>query len=185
MNVIETELPGVLIIEPTVRRDARGFFMETYHADRYRAAGIATVFKQANQSRSMRGTLRGLHWQDGAHPQAKLVQTSVGDIFDVAADIRPDSPTFGQWVGIYLRGDSFRQLFIPAGFAHGFCVLSEVAEVEYKCSDIYDPSGERGVMWNDSDLNIEWPIIDPLLSDRDRCLPSLRAVREAREAVTA
>jgi dTDP-4-dehydrorhamnose 3,5-epimerase len=185
MNVIETELPGVLIIEPTVHRDVRGFFMETYHADRYRAAGIATVFKQTNQSRSMRGTLRGLHWQEGAHPQAKLVRTIVGNIFEVAADIRPDSATFGQWVGIYMRGDRFRQLFIPAGFAHGFCVLSEVAEVEYKCSDIYDPSGERGVMWNDSDLNIEWPIIDPLVSDRDLCLPSLRAVRDAREAVTA
>lgn len=184
MRVIETELPGVLIIEPVVHRDVRGFFMETYHVDRYRDAGIATAFVQANQSRSARGTLRGLHWQEGTHPQAKLVRAIVGDIFDVAADVRPDSPTFGRWVGIHMRADNFRQLFIPAGFAHGFCVLSEIAEIEYQCSDIYDRSGERGVMWNDSDLDIEWPILDPLLSERDQYHPSLRAIREARATVT-
>lgn len=177
MKVIETPLPGVVIIEPVVHQDARGFFLETYHADRYRAAGIGATFVQANQSRSVRNTLRGLHWQTGAHPQAKLVRAIVGHIFDVAVDVRPDSPTFGNWYGVHMRADNFRQLFIPVGFAHGFCVLSDVAEIEYQCSDVYDKASERGLLWNDPDLRIAWPVSEPLLSERDRHHPSLRDLR--------
>lgn len=185
MKVIQTALPGVLIIEPAVHRDARGFFMETYQGSRYRAAGIDMPFVQSNQSRSLRGTLRGLHWQQGAHPQAKLVRAIVGDIFDVAVDVRPDSPTFGKWVGVHMRADNFRQLYIPVGFAHGFCVLSEAAEVEYQCSDVYDPAGERGVMWNDPDLAIGWPLTDPILSERDKNHPALRSLRTGAASTAA
>jgi dTDP-4-dehydrorhamnose 3,5-epimerase len=179
VKVIETSLPGVLVVEPDVHRDARGYFMETFHAERYRAAGIPTRFMQANQSRSTRGTLRGLHWQAGTHPQKKLVRVVVGDIFDVAVGIDPDSPAFGRWFGVRLQADNFRQLFIPEGYAHGFCVLSEVADIEYHCSDIYDPASERGVMWDDPELGIDWPVASPLLSDRDRRHPSLRSIRDA------
>lgn len=177
MKVIETPLAGVVIIEPVVHQDARGFFLETYHADRYRAAGIDATFVQANQSRSVRNTLRGLHWQAGAHPQAKLVRAIVGHIFDVAVDVRPGSATFGHWYGVHMRADNFRQLYIPTGFAHGFCVLSDVAEIEYQCSDVYDKAGERGLIWNDPDLQIAWPVTEPLLSERDRHHPSLRDLR--------
>ncbi len=177
MTVTETPLAGVLVIEPVVHRDPRGFFLETYRADRYRAAGIDATFVQANHSRSTRNTLRGLHWQEGAHPQAKLVRAVVGEVFDVAVDIRPDSPTFGRWFGLHISADNFRQIYIPVGFAHGFCVLSDVAEIEYQCSDVYDRASERGLMWNDPDLNIQWPIAEPLLSDRDRQHPTFRDFR--------
>ena len=177
MKVLPTRLPGVLEIEPAVHQDARGFFLEAYHADRYRHAGIDVTFVQVNHSRSVRGTLRGLHWQDPPRAQAKLIRVIVGEVFDVAVDVRPASPTFGAWVGVRVSADNFRQLFIPSGFAHGFCVLSDVAELEYQCSDVYDPATERGLLWNDPDLAIDWPIADPLLSDRDRRHPTLAALR--------
>lgn len=175
MNLIPTSLPGVLIIEPRVFRDERGFFLETYHARRYHEAGLDATFVQDNHSRSTRGTLRGLHWQ-AERPQGKLVRVLLGEIYDVAVDIRPDSPTFGKWVGFTLSADNFRQAWIPPGFAHGFCVTSEVAEVEYKCTDFYDPASERGLIWNDPEVGIEWPIQDPILSLRDREHPRLSAL---------
>ena len=175
MKLIPTNLPGVLIIEPRVFRDERGFFLETYHAQRYREAGLDAAFVQDNHSRSTRGTLRGLHWQ-AERPQGKLVRVLVGEIYDVAVDIRPDSPTFGKWVGFTLSADNFRQAWIPPGFAHGFCVTSEVAEVEYKCTDFYDPPSERGLIWNDPEVAIAWPIQDPILSERDKKHPRLSAL---------
>jgi dTDP-4-dehydrorhamnose 3,5-epimerase len=179
MKVIATNLSGVLVVEPVVHRDSRGFFVETYHAARYREHGIDATFVQANHSKSLRGTLRGLHWQTGAHPQAKLVRVVAGEVFDVAVDIRPDSATFGQWHGALLSAENFRQLYIPHGFAHGFCVVSEVAELEYQCSDVYDPASERGLQWDDPDVAIAWPIDSPLLSDRDRRHPSLADLRRS------
>ncbi len=174
MKVIPTALPDVLLIEPAVFHDARGFFLEAYRADRYRAAGITETFVQTNQSRSRQGTLRGLHWQTSPRPQAKLIRVVYGEVFDVAVDIRRESPTFGQWVGVRVSAENFRQLYIPVGFAHGFCVISEFAELEYQCSDFYDPASERGVMWNDPGLGIDWPVTDPVISDRDRQHPRLR-----------
>jgi dTDP-4-dehydrorhamnose 3,5-epimerase len=173
VRVIETALPGVLIVEPTVHRDERGFFMETYHARRYAEHGIDAAFVQDNHSRSARGTLRGLHWQEEM-PQAKLVRAVAGEIYDVAVDIRPDSPTFGRWVGTTLSAENFWQMYVPIGFAHGFCVLSEVAEVEYKCTAFYEPECERGLLWNDPDVGIAWPIDNPVLSERDKRHPRLR-----------
>lgn len=174
MQVRETAIPGVLIIEPRVLRDARGFFVETYHADRYAAAGIADAFVQDNHSRSQRGTLRGLHWQ-WRRPQGKLVRAVEGEIFDVAVDLRPESPTFGRWVGVTLSADDFRQLYVPPGLAHGFYVTSANAQVEYKCTDVYDPEGEQGMRWDDPDLAIAWPLSEPpILSARDQRHPSMR-----------
>jgi dTDP-4-dehydrorhamnose 3,5-epimerase len=171
-------LPDVLVIEPRVHRDARGFFVETYHAERYRDAGIDAVFVQDNHSRSVRHTLRGLHWQVTPHPQAKLIRVVDGEILDVAVDIRDGSPTFGRWAAVTLSSENFRQLFVPIGFAHGFLVLSETADIEYKCSDIYAPAAERGLMWNDPAIGIAWPIDSPILSPRDRAHPPLAALRE-------
>src|SRR6266478_8710714 len=165
-----------LIVEPDVFRDARGFFVETFHAERYRQGGIPYDFVQDNHSRSLRGSLRGLHAQR-TRPQGKLVRAVRGEIFDVAVDIRPGSATFGKWVGDRLSEESFRQMFIPPGFAHGFCVLSEVAEVAYKCSDFYDRSDEIGFRWNDPAVGIAWPIRDPLLSEKDAALPTLAELR--------
>ena len=176
MKFIETALPGVLIVEPDVHRDARGFFLETFHALKYREGGIDAAFVQDNHSRSVRGTLRGLHAQL-LRPQGKLVRAVQGEIFDVAVDIRPGSATFGKWVGEKLTADGFRQMFIPPGFAHGFCVLSETAEVEYKCTSFYDRSDEIGVRWNDPQVGIDWPIADPLLSEKDAALPTLSELR--------
>jgi dTDP-4-dehydrorhamnose 3,5-epimerase len=170
-------LPDVLVVEPTVHRDARGFFLETYHEPRYRDAGIDVTFVQDNHSRSTRGTLRGLHWQVAPHPQAKLIRVLAGEILDVAVDIRPSSPTFGRWTAVTLSAENFRQLYLPVGFAHGFLVLSDVAEVEYKCSDVYDQAAERGLMWNDPAIGIDWPVADPILSTRDRTHPPLAALR--------
>jgi dTDP-4-dehydrorhamnose 3,5-epimerase len=176
MNVIPTRLPEVLIIEPAVHRDDRGYFVETYHARRYAEAGLAVTFVQDNQSRSVRGTLRGLHWQV-EHAQGKLVRALSGEIFDVAVDIRPDSPRFGQWVGVTISAESFQQIYVPPGFAHGFCVTSEIAEVEYKCTDFYTPSAERGLIWNDPEVGIEWPDVTPILSARDQKHPTLAQLR--------
>jgi len=179
LKFLETELPGVLIVEPDVFRDARGFFLETFHASRYRDRGIPYDFVQDNHSKSIRGTLRGLHAQR-RRPQGKLVRAAQGEIFDVAVDIRPSSATFGKWVGASLSGENFRQMFIPPGFAHGFCVLSGSAEVEYKCTDFYDRADEIGVRWDSA--GIEWPIQDPLLSPKDAALPTLLEIREALES---
>jgi dTDP-4-dehydrorhamnose 3,5-epimerase len=167
VRAVATDLPGVLVIEPDVHRDDRGFFLETYHATKYRALGIDKPFVQDNHSRSLRGTLRGLHLQ-AIRPQAKLVRVVAGEVFDVAVDVRRGSPTFGRWAGVTLSADNFRQLYVPAGFAHGFCALSDVAEVEYKCTDIYDAAAEIGIAWNDPSIAIRWPVVQPILSPRDR-----------------
>jgi dTDP-4-dehydrorhamnose 3,5-epimerase len=168
MQVQTTDLPGVCVIEPNVFEDGRGFFKETYQKFRYAEAGFAGEFVQDNLSRSSRGTLRGLHFQI-KHAQAKLVQAFRGEIFDVAVDLRHDSPTFGKWFGIVLSENNHRQLFIPPGFAHGFCVLSDTAELFYKCTDFYHPEHERTLLWNDMDVSIDWPLeTEPLLSDKDR-----------------
>lgn len=172
MRCIPSTIPAVLVVEPDVHRDARGFFVETYHAEKYRANGIAAVFVQDNHTRSAARTLRGLHMQR-RKPQAKLVRVIAGEIFDVAVDLRRGSSTFGRSVGVVLSADNFRQCYIPEGFAHGFCVLTGAAEVEYKCSAVYDPADEFGIAWNDPTLAIQWPISDPLLSDRDRHNPTL------------
>jgi dTDP-4-dehydrorhamnose 3,5-epimerase len=175
VRVVPTAVPEVVVIEPDVHVDGRGFFLESYHADRYREHGIVDPFVQDNHSRSLAGTLRGLHLQI-RHPQGKLVRVIEGEIFDVAVDVRRGSPTFGRWVGVTLSAANFRQCYIPAGFAHGFCVVSAVAQVEYKCTDRYDPSAEIGVAWNDPALAITWPTGEPLLSARDRQLPALDRV---------
>ena len=170
MRVLHTELPGVVIVEPNVHRDERGYFVEVFHEEEYRKLGLPVRFVQDNQSRSFHGALRGLHWQ-WRRPQAKLVRVVVGEVFDVAVDIRRGSPTFGRWVGIRISAEDFRHIFIPEGFAHGFCVLTEWAEVLYKCTDFYDPGGESGLTWNDPAIGIEWPIAEPILSARDATHP--------------
>jgi dTDP-4-dehydrorhamnose 3,5-epimerase len=176
VKVTQTDLPGVLIIEPKVFGDERGFFLETFRAEPYRAlAGISATFVQDNHSRSRRGVLRGLHAQKQP-PQGKLVRATRGETFDVAADIDPRSATFGRWVGVTLSDTNHRQLWIPPGYAHGFVVISEIADVEYKCTDYYDPQSETGVIWNDPDLGIAWPIEDPILSDKDKRLPTLASL---------
>jgi dTDP-4-dehydrorhamnose 3,5-epimerase len=157
----------MLVIEPNVYSDARGFFLETYHAERYRLHGIEGPFVQDNHSRSVAGTLRGLHLQVG-QPQAKLVRVISGAIFDVGVDVRRGSPTFGRWVGVTLSSENFKQCYLPGGFAHGFCVLTPFAEVEYKCTALYEPALEIGIAWDDAALAIKWPLETPLLSDRDR-----------------
>jgi dTDP-4-dehydrorhamnose 3,5-epimerase len=173
MRVIPTELPEVLVIEPTVHRDARGFFFESYNAERYVNSGIKGSFIQDNHSRSVKDTVRGLHLQV-RRPQAKLIRVLLGEIYDVAVDVRVGSPTFGKWVGVTLSAESFRQYYIPEGFAHGFSVLTDVAEIEYKCTDVYDPAGQLGLAWNDPELSIPWRVTSPILSDRDRANPTLR-----------
>lgn len=173
MKIIETPLQGLRVIEPRVFRDDRGFFTETYQADRYRQQGVDRGFVQDNLSGSKRGTLRGLHYQV-RFPQAKLVYAIAGEIFDVAVDIRPGSGTFGQWYGAILSEENRRQIFIPEGFAHGFCVLSQTALFAYKCSDRYHPEDEAGIFWADPDIAIQWPIADPILSEKDRANPRLK-----------
>jgi dTDP-4-dehydrorhamnose 3,5-epimerase len=175
MKIIPTELEGVFLIEPQVFEDARGFFMETYHRDRYQSAGVAEEFCQDNLSFSCRGTLRGLHYQF-PNAQAKLVQVLQGEVCDVAVDLRKGSPTFGRSVVVNLSAGNRRQLLIPKGFAHGFGVLSETALFLYKCSDVYTPACDRGVLWSDPDLAIPWPIAKPLLSPKDARLPRLKDI---------
>ncbi|MFO0691349.1 MAG: dTDP-4-dehydrorhamnose 3,5-epimerase [Myxococcota bacterium] len=179
MRIIPTELPEVLIVEPTVHRDERGFFLETWHARKYAEAGLPAGFVQDNHSRSRRGTLRGLHAQL-ARPQGKLVRASLGEIFDVAVDIRRGSPRFGRSVAVVLSAENFRQLWIPEGFAHGFCVLSQDAEIQYKCTDFYDPASELTIAWDDPALAIPWPAVGPLLlSAKDRTARRLAEIPEA------
>lgn len=173
MKVITTSLPGVLIIEPKVYKDERGFFTETFQLERYQQAGMTLPFVQENHSRSQRGVLRGLH-QQRTRPQGKLVRVSRGAAFDVAVDLNPDSPTYGQHIGVELNDENHRQLWIPPGYAHGFCVLSEVTDVQYSCTDVYCPDDEDGVRWDDPDLAIPWPIQQPTLSVKDLALPTLR-----------
>lgn len=176
MKVTETSLSGVLIIEPKVFGDSRGFFFESYHERRYREAGIKVRFVQDNRSRSTRGVLRGLHYQL-QHPQGKLVSVYAGEVYDVAVDIRLGSPTFGKYCGIHLKAEEYKQFYIPPGFAHGFCVLSDSADFTYKCSEYYNPDDEKGLQWNDPALGVQWPITDPELSSKDTKLPTLEALR--------
>ena len=164
MRVTLLRIPAVLLIEPRVFEDERGFFYESYNQKNFNeAVGQPVRFVQDNHSRSVKGTLRGLHYQLPPHPQGKLVRVTVGEVFDVAVDIRKSSPTFGQWVGEYLSDENRRQLWIPPGFAHGFQVTSEVAEFQYKCTDFYAPYYERSICWNDADLRIDWPIVERAL----------------------
>jgi dTDP-4-dehydrorhamnose 3,5-epimerase len=171
-------IPEVIRVEPRVFRDARGFFLESYHEAKFAEGGLPYRFVQDNHSRSARGTLRGLHMQR-QFAQGKLVRCVLGEVFDVAVDARPGSRTFGQWVGETLSAENFRQLWVPPGFLHGFCVTSESAEIQYKCTELYHPEDELGVVWNDPDLRIRWPVQTPLLSAKDAALPSLREI-EAR-----
>ncbi len=175
MQVIETELPGVVVLEPRVFSDERGFFVETYQLRKFRDLGIETEFVQDNHSRSARGTLRGLHYQL-RQPQGKLCRVVRGEVFDVAVDIRRGSPTFGRWVGVLLSEENQRSIYVPRGFAHGFVVLSETADFLYKCDAFYSPGDEYGIAWDDPALGIEWPLdgIEPLLSAKDRLAPRLR-----------
>ena len=167
MKITSTDLEGVLIIEPDVYSDHRGFFFETYNQKKYQKEGIVQNFVQDNLSFSKKNTLRGLHFQI-TQPQAKLVQAIQGEIFDVAVDIRMDSKNFGKWTGIILSENNKKQFLIPEGFAHGFCVLSETALFSYKCSNFYKPNDEGGIIWNDPDIGIKWPISDPILSEKDK-----------------
>ena len=169
MKVTEAEIKDILIIEPKVFTDARGFFMETWRKDQFTEAGIAFEFVQDNHSQSTQGILRGLHYQT-QHPQGKLVRVMRGEVFDVAVDLRKSSPTFGQWVGEYLSAENKKIMWVPPGFAHGFYVTSPEAEFVYKCTDYYAPEYERSILWNDLDLNIKWPVPQggaPILSAKD------------------
>lgn len=180
MQCIATGIPGVLIIEPVVHGDDRGFFMETWHQARYADAGLRQRFVQANLSRSASGVIRGLHYQY-PQPQGKLVQVLKGRIFDVAVDIRVDSPTFGQWAGVELSADNYRQFYVPEGFAHGFCVLGEGAMISYLCTRPFSPEHDAAIAWDDPDIGIEWPVVEkPVLSDKDRSAPRLSEVPEDR-----
>ena len=167
MNIVQTSLQDCVIIEPKVFGDERGFFLETFHTSRYAdLAGISLPFVQDNYSRSLKGVLRGLHFQKNK-PQGKLISVARGEVYDVAVDIRKGSSTFGQWGGVTLSEENKKQLWVPPGFAHGFVVLSEIADFEYKCTDYYDPSDEGSILWNDPDLAIVWPVDNPILSDKD------------------
>jgi dTDP-4-dehydrorhamnose 3,5-epimerase len=175
VKFIETSLPGVIIVEPNVFKDQRGFFLETYRADLFEQHGVPARFIQDNHSKSVRGTLRGLHFQC-PHGQGKLVRVTQGEVFDVAVDVRAGSPTFGKWFGTTLSAENMRQMYIPTGFAHGFCVLSDTAEFQYKCTDFYAPDCELGVRWDDPAIAIEWPVRTPLLSAKDQAYPCLSEI---------
>jgi dTDP-4-dehydrorhamnose 3,5-epimerase len=179
MRVDHTELKSVLLIEPQIFGDTRGFFFETWHRDRYAAAGLPRDFVQDNVSRSQRGILRGLHLQE-PFGQGKLVQVLEGEVFDVAVDVRFGSPCFGKWVGETLSAANHKQLYVPPGFAHGFCVTSEFALLSYKCTELYHPETEIGVAWNDPALGITWPISDPVLSKKDAAAVPLRDIAKQR-----
>lgn len=172
MKFTETSLPGCIVIEPQVFGDARGFFYESYNEAKYKEAGIDRTFVQSNVSRSARGVLRGLHYQ-WPHPQGKLVSVLEGEVYDVAVDIRRGSPTFGQWAGVMLTAENHRHFWIPEGFAHGFCVVSEYATFSYQCTDLYDAKADGGVRWDDPAIGIDWPVTAPLLSEKDAKAPLL------------
>ena len=172
MKITKTAIAGVLIIEPKVFEDARGFFLESFHATRYAEAGIQSPFVQDNHSNSAKGVLRGLHFQK-QYPQGKLVYVTSGIVFDVAVDIRPDSPTYGKWVGATLSADDHKQFYLPPGCAHGFCVLSDRADFHYKCTDYYHPEDEGSIRWDDPDIGIQWPGAEPILSTKDANAPFL------------
>ncbi len=174
MNVIQTSLEGCVVIEPKVFDDSRGFFMETFQVKRYaQLAGINLPFVQDNHSRSAKGILRGLHFQK-TRPQGKLVRVSKGCVYDVAVDINPESLTYGDYVGVELSEENQRQFYIPPGYAHGFFVVSDTADFQYKCTDYYRPEDEAGIIWNDPDININWPGTQPLLSEKDKNFPTLK-----------
>lgn len=173
MKFLPTALPEVIVVEPDVFGDARGFFLESYHERKYREGGIPGPFVQDNHSRSAKGVLRGLHAQL-KKPQGKLVRVLRGSVLDVAVDIRPGSPTFGRWVSAELTGENHKQLWIPPGFAHGFATLSETADFAYKCTDFYDPADEIGILWSDPALGIDWRLSEPLLSKKDAAFPTLK-----------
>ena len=177
MKVTKTKLPGVLIIKPEVLLDKRGFFKETFRTDRYNDVGITLSFIQDNYSRSQKGVLRGLHLQK-SKPQGKLISCSAGSIYDVAVDINPKSKTFGTYVGVELSEQNHLQFWIPPGYAHGFCVLSKYADLNYKCTNFYFPEDEGGLIWNDPEVAIDWPIKSPLLSNKDKLLPSLNEIKK-------
>jgi dTDP-4-dehydrorhamnose 3,5-epimerase len=175
---LETKLEGVVVLEPEAHGDARGFLVETFRADDWRAAGVEVGgFVQDNHSRSAQGILRGLHFQTDPG-QAKLIRCARGAIFDVVVDLRRSSPSFGRWEGHHLDDERHRQLFVPVGFAHGFCVLTEIADVAYKLSSYYDPATEAGIAWDDPDVGVEWPLAEPQLSERDRTAPRLAEIAE-------
>ena len=171
---IRTSIPEVVVVNPRIFPDGRGFFSETYKSTDFEAFGIPHDVKQTNHAKSTKGVLRGLHYQAAPHAQAKLVQAIVGEIFDVAVDVRKGSPTYGQWVGEALSEENKKMLFIPEGFLHGYCVLSEEAHVIYSCNDVFAPEADGGVLWNDPEINIKWPVDNPVVSDKDKELPLLK-----------
>jgi len=173
MKVTASSLKGLLVVEPDTYGDRRGFFMETWHRERYRQHGITADFVQDNLSFSSRSVLRGLHFQN-PQGQGKLIYVIEGEVFDVAVDIRLGSPTYGQWEGYCLSGDNKKQLYVPDGFAHGFCVISETALFAYKCTDFYNPEAEKGIFWNDPQIGVKWPVEEPVLSEKDLGLPLLK-----------
>lgn len=174
MNIISTNISGLFIIEPKVFPDKRGFFLESYNQKDFAAAGLNSVFIQDNHSRSVKDTIRGLHFQKPGFAQAKLVRCTLGEVYDVAVDLRRSSPTFKQWFGVILSAENKKQFYIPKGFAHGFAVLSDTAEFQYKCDDYYAPQTEAGILWNDPELNIDWPVSKPLISEKDQKNPLLK-----------
>jgi len=182
-DFVETSIPGVILIEPPVHRDDRGYFLETYHESRYRDGGIRERFVQDNQSSSVRNTLRGFHGQS-PHPQGKLVRVIEGEIFDVAVDVRRGSPAYGKHFAARLSAQNFRQLYLPPGVLHGFLVMSDVAQCVYKCTDFYRPEAEFSVAWNDPEIGIAWPVVSPILSEKDRCAPRLKDVADRLIAYT-
>jgi len=173
MEFIQTEIPDVILVKPSVIKDHRGFFMESYHIEKFSMGGIDCTFVQDNHAKSIQNTLRGLHFQVN-FPQAKLLRCLKGKVFDVAVDIRKNSPYYGKWVGEELSEENKYQLFIPEGFAHGYYVLSETAEITYKCSEVYHPEDEQGFRWDDPEIGIEWPETEPILSRKDQLLPFLK-----------
>lgn len=177
MKVINTKIRDLIIIEPTIYSDERGFFYELYNQDKYTNLGIEYKFVQDNRSRSTKNVMRGLHFQK-KNPQGKLVTVTKGEVYDVAVDLRPGSETFGQYEALILSEENKKQFFIPPGFAHGFCVISEVADFYYKCTDFYSPADEAGIIWNDPDIKIDWPVTEPILSDKDKILPSFNEIKK-------
>lgn len=177
LKTIPTNLPDIILVEPEIFYDNRGFFMETFHQMKYKEIGINNSFVQDNLSHSRKGVLRGLHYQL-KYPQAKLVYVLSGEIFDVVVDIRRGSPTFGKWEGVSLSAENRRQIYIPEGFAHGFCVLSDTADVVYKCTNFYMPGDDFGILWSDHEINIDWPVKNPILSEKDGKNPTLSNISE-------